>query len=196
MNRSTTFLLAAALLAAPHIARAAACQFEEQGEDRVAEIVDARSLRLDDGREVRLIGIEPVAATKQALTTLLPGRVVSLRGTEDTPDRYGRQPALVFQQGSDVSVQALLLAQGQAIVSAEIADKDCAAALLAAEAEARRGHKGTWADTNAIKNAESADDIWPGSGVLWWSRAKSSRSAKPGQRRISTSAGTGHGASP
>lgn len=164
MIRAATFLLAATLLAEPGGGARAACEFEPQGEGRVAEIVDARSVRLDDGREVRLIGIEPAATTKPALNAMLLGHAVGLRGTDDTPDRYGRQPALVFAEGSATSTQALLLAQGQALVSAEIADKDCAAALLAAEAEARQARRGAWADTNAIKNAESADDILAGIG--------------------------------
>ena len=33
------------------------CAFEPQGEGRVAAVVDGRSFRLDDGREVRLAGI-------------------------------------------------------------------------------------------------------------------------------------------
>ncbi len=152
------------LAASPAAALATACQFEPQGEGRVAEIVDARSLRLDDGREIRLIGIEPAESAKQALTALLLGREVALRGTDDTPDRYGRQAALVFVGDSDTSVQAALIAAGQALVSAEIADKDCAAALLSAEAEARRAGRGTWTGTNAIKNAESPDDILAGIG--------------------------------
>jgi hypothetical protein len=44
--------------AAPAIA--SGCSFEAQGEGRVASIVDARSFRLEDGREIRLAGIEPV----------------------------------------------------------------------------------------------------------------------------------------
>ncbi|MCK1744369.1 thermonuclease family protein [Bradyrhizobium sp. 139] len=157
-------LIVAILLAASHAARASPCQFESQGEGRVAAIVDARSIRLDDGREVRLTGIEPTASTKQALTSLLVGRDVTLRGTEDTPDRYGRQGALVFMGESGTSVQAALLAQGDAMISAEIADRDCAAALIAAEAEARRQKNGNWADPSAIKNAESPDDILAGMG--------------------------------
>ena len=50
------------------------------------------------------------------------------------------------------------------MVSAEITDKDCAAALMAAEAAARRQKKGSWADPLAIKNAESPDDILAGIG--------------------------------
>ena len=77
-------------------ARAAGCDFEIQGEGRVADVIDARSFRLDDGREVRLIGIEPAdkAKGRAALAALVTGREVILRATDDTPDRYGRQPAL------------------------------------------------------------------------------------------------------
>ncbi|MBR0966263.1 thermonuclease family protein [Bradyrhizobium diazoefficiens] len=157
-------LIIALSLVAGQAALAAPCQFESQGEGRVAAIVDARSLRLDDGREIRLTGIETTAATKQALTSLLVGRDVTLRSADDTPDRYGRQGALVFIGDNETSVQAALLAQGNAIVSAEITDKDCAAALMTSEAQARRQKMGNWTDPTAIKNAESPDDILAGIG--------------------------------
>ncbi|EHR00103.1 thermonuclease family protein [Bradyrhizobium sp. WSM471] len=162
-NVTQRLQLIAILLVAGQSAFASPCQFEFQGEGRVTAI-EARGLRLDDGREIRLTGIEPTATTKQALTSLLVGHDVILRSADDTPDRYGRQGALVFVGESDTSVQAMLLAQGDAIVSAEIADKDCAAALMASEAEARRQKKGNWADSSAIKNAESPDDILAGIG--------------------------------
>ncbi|WP_271589669.1 thermonuclease family protein [Bradyrhizobium sp. CCBAU 53415] len=152
-------LIVAFSIAEATAAFAAPCQFESQGEGRVATIVDARSVRLDDGREIRLMGIEPTATTKQALASLLAGRDVTLRSTDDTPDRYGRQGALIFIGESEVSVQAMLLAQGDAMFSAEIADKDCAASLMASEAVARHKKMGSWADPSAIKNAESPDDI-------------------------------------
>ena len=118
------------------------CAFEPQGEGRVAAVVDARSFRLDDGREVRLAGIEPAgtdkASGRAALAALVSGRDVTLRGEDDAPDRYGRQPAFVFADGSETSVQGEMLRRGEALVSAEVADKDCAAALAAAEAAARQ----------------------------------------------------------
>jgi len=157
-------LIVVLLLVAADAASATPCQFEAQGEGRVTAIVDARSVRLDDGREVRLTGIEATATTRQELTSLLVGRDVTLRSTDDTPDRYGRQGALMFIGESETSVQATLLAQGDALVSGEVADKDCAAALMASEAEARRKKKGSWADPSAIKNAESPDDILVGIG--------------------------------
>ncbi|MCA1400756.1 thermonuclease family protein [Bradyrhizobium sp. BRP56] len=147
-------------------AEAAGCNFETQGEGRVAAIVDARSLRLDDGREVKLAGIEVAdkAKTIAALTALLVGREVTLRGQDDTPDRYGRQPAYAFLEGSEKPVQSELLRQGLAVASSEVADKDCAAALMAAEAEARAARSGTWAEATVIKNAESSADILTGIG--------------------------------
>ena len=160
--------LASMLVAASLPAYAAACAFTPQGEGRVAAVIDARTFRLQDGREVRLAGIEPVLSEKggrtSALSAVIAGRDVTLSGEDDAPDRYGRQPAFVFLEGSDTPVQTVLLAQGDALVSAEIADKDCAGILNAAEAEARRARRGTWADPAAIKNAESPGDILAGIG--------------------------------
>jgi endonuclease YncB( thermonuclease family) len=155
-------------VAAATPAAAAGCSLESQGEGRVAEILDARSFRLQDGREVRLAGIEPVVAEKasrtSALSAIIAGRDVMLRGEDDTPDRYGRQPAFVFLVGSETSVQGLLLTQGEALVSATVTNKDCASLLTAAEAAARQAKQGTWADPAAIKNAESSGDILAGIG--------------------------------
>ena len=57
-----------------------------------------------------------------------------------------------------------MLAQGEALVSGTVTDKDCASALTAAEAAARQAKRGTWADPAAIKNAESPGDILAGIG--------------------------------
>ncbi len=161
-----------ALCVAP--ALAAVCLFEPQGEGRVAVVTDARGFRLENGREVRLAGIEPASSAMTArdtakdrtaaLAAIVAGRDVTLRGQDDAPDRYGRQAAFVFLAGSETLVQGLLLAQGKALASPDVGDKDCAAALFAAEVEARRAKKGTWADASVIKNAESPDDILTGIG--------------------------------
>ena len=161
---------AAALLAvvAAGAAHAAGCAFEVQGEGRVAAVIDARSFRLEDGREVRVAGIEPVmtetANRTAALAAIVTGRDVTLRGEDDTPDRYGRQPAFVFFEGSEDPVQARLVAEGEALVSGTVTDKECASVLAAAETAAREARKGTWADPAAIKNAESSGDILAGIG--------------------------------
>ena len=162
------FAAAAVLLLPVAPAIAAGCALEPQGEGRVAAIIDARSFRLDDGREVRLAGIEPAVPDKikatAALSEIVAGREVTLHGEDDAPDRYGRQRAFVFLAGSETPVQSELLRRGEALVSTEVTNKDCAATLVAAEAEARQAKKGTWAEPAAIKNAESPGDILAGIG--------------------------------
>jgi endonuclease YncB( thermonuclease family) len=153
-------------------ASAAPCTFELRDEGRVMAVTDARSFRLEDGRDVRLAGIEPafpaeteVAAERQrALTAILAGRDVRLGGEDDTPDRYGRQAAFVWLLPNGTLVQQELLTEGEAIVSADVNDKECAAALSAAEASAREAKRGIWADPAVIKNTESPGDILAGIG--------------------------------
>jgi endonuclease YncB( thermonuclease family) len=167
--RSAAIALSAiALVGASGRAEAAGCWFEAQGDGRVAAVIDARSFRLEDGREVRLAGIEPAGTTDAKRTAVLAGiiagREVTLRGEDDTPDRYGRQPAFAFLAASETPVQALLLAQGAALVSGTVTDKACASILTAAEAAGREARQGTWADPGVIKNAESPGDILAGIG--------------------------------
>ena len=163
-HRASILLCGLALVVTAGPAIAAGCAFEAQGEGRVAAVIDARTFRLEDGREVRLAGIEPVysenpADRTSALAAIVTGHEVTLAGEDDTPDRYGRQPAFVYLDHSDTLVQGLLLAQGEALVSATVTSKDCASVLAAAEAEARLAKRGIWADPAVIKNAESPGDI-------------------------------------
>ncbi|MCK1517730.1 thermonuclease family protein [Bradyrhizobium sp. 190] len=151
------------VLASMGWADAADCALEPQGEGRVVAVVDARSFRLEDGREVRLAGIErggtDGASGRAALSAIAGGREVTLHGDDDTPDRYGRQGAFVFVAGSEHSVQSELLRRGEALAAVDISEKNCAAALAAAEGAARDAKLGIWADRTAIKNAESPGDI-------------------------------------
>jgi endonuclease YncB( thermonuclease family) len=181
MRRLVTAVLFSLVVPATTSAHAAPCAFAAQDDGHVAEIIDGRGFRLSDGREIRLAGIELITADDKGgpLAALVKDKDVSLRGSDDTPDRYGRQTAFAFLADSDISVQAQLLAQGAALASPDVADRDCAAALLAAEAEARTAKRGTWATPNVIKNAESAADILAGIGrfVLVEGRVLSVRQA-------------------
>ena len=138
---AVSLFVLAVVLAAAGRADAADCELERQGEGRVAAVADARSLRLEDGREIRLAGIEgggaDRASGRAALAAIATGREVTLHGEDDTPDRYGRQSAFVFVAGSQHSVQSELLRRGEALASVDITDKNCAAALAAAERAAR-----------------------------------------------------------
>jgi endonuclease YncB( thermonuclease family) len=163
-------LSACAVLALASPLHAAPCLFETQGQGHVAEVIDGRSFRLDDGREIKLAGIEPMASgtgkaeRAAALAAIVAGKDVTLHGADDTPDRYGRQAAFVFLASSDAPVQSLLLEQGAALLSSDIADKACAAALAAAEEAGKAEKKGIWNSPVVIKNAESTDDILAGMG--------------------------------
>jgi endonuclease YncB( thermonuclease family) len=167
MSRCVATPLSALIIsAAASPAHAAGCTFEAQGEGRVAEVIDGRSFRLADGREIRLAAIEADVSARAALAQIVAGKDVTLRGSDDTPDRYGRQAAFVFLESSDTPVQAGLLAQRAALVLPEISDKACSTALLAAEADARAAKRGIWNSPSVIKNAESSDDILAGIGRL------------------------------
>jgi endonuclease YncB( thermonuclease family) len=163
----------AAVLATASLAMAsarpanAACAFDAQGEGHVTALIDARTFRLIDGREIRLAGIEPVSGqdgSTAQLAALIEGRDVHLRGADDAPDRYGRQPAFVFVENSENPVQVELLAHGQALFSGLVTDKACAGDLIRAEAAARNSRQGVWATATAIKNAERPGDILAAKG--------------------------------
>jgi len=160
---------AVAILAALDPASAAPCGLDVLGQGRVAAIIDWRSFRLADGREVRLAGIEHGGPEDRqraaaALAAILTGHDVMLRGEDDTPDRYGRQSAFVVLLPAETLVQEKLLAQGEVMASPAVADKACAAVLLGAEASARAARQGIWASPSAIKNTESPGDILAGTG--------------------------------
>ncbi|MGO3933097.1 thermonuclease family protein [Rhodopseudomonas pseudopalustris] len=151
------------LLFVPGVLFAGCPDLPRQGEGVVAAIDDGRSLRLQDGREIRLAGIElelsRQAEAKAALASLASGRVITLRGVDDAPDRYGRQPAFVFTDDETRPLQIRLLEAGHALVGTGIAQADCRGELLAAESSAKIARRGLWAEPSALKNAGNPGDI-------------------------------------
>lgn len=146
----------------------AGCTSTAQGEGRVASVISATTFQLDDGREVRLAGIEPLAENTtnatEVLTSLIAGRDVSLSGENDQPDRYGRQRAFVSLRNPPLLVQVELLRQGAAMAYPPASDRDCSRELLTAENAARTARRGIWAGSAALKNAERPGDILAGIG--------------------------------
>ena len=139
---------------------AQACRLEVLATGTVQAVRDGSTLVLEDGRQVRLDGIqiprprqaeariEPEAPEAQASTTLvrLVGRDVVLKGSSAGTDRYGRLRALVFIRGQDPeeSVQHALVARGLASVASRETFRGCAADLLARERQARNSRLGIW----------------------------------------------------
>jgi endonuclease YncB( thermonuclease family) len=168
-RRGSAWCLASALVVLASCPAVAACSFEQLRQGHVSAVIDGRTLKLADGQEVRLAGIElPLAAGLRqdgaALSQLVMDRDVTLRGPSAKPDRYGRLVALVFTGDVANSIQNVLLEQGAAVFSGDVADSDnksCVMELLAHETAARQPRRGLWADTAAIKNTERPDDILP-----------------------------------
>lgn len=154
----------AVLLSQADGAGAAGClDLPVQGEGVVASVIDPRTLRLADGREIRLAGIEPgrerYDAEVAALSALTLGRKVSLHGADDGPDRYGRQSAFVVTEPGMELVQRRLLAEGGALVGIDVLPAECRKDLLAAEAGARAAAVGIWMARDVIKNAANSGDM-------------------------------------
>jgi hypothetical protein len=111
---------------------------------------------LDDGREVRLAGIEVADRGPDTLRGVADGQTLRLESAGPATDRYGRLVAYAYWPDSGRSVQEALLAQGEALVSARIGGKTCATALLAAEKAARSARLGLWSVPNsALLSSES-----------------------------------------
>jgi len=141
-----------------------ACRLEVAGSAKVASVLDGRSFRLADGREIRLAGIEvPFAPTvgetgaraeagraaRAALASLIDGQTVELRQNGTTADRYGRLLAHAYMPGDDgrpMSVAHEMLGRGFAQVGAQVGDRACAAELWAREQAARAGKLGLWGE--------------------------------------------------
>lgn len=132
----------------PAVAQATApCGGADLGTAMVTAVRDPRTLALADGRVLRLAAIEIAAGGEAALRTL-EGRALSLKAAAKEPDRYGRIVAFATPPDTTQSVQEMLIAAGEARVSARISDKACAEALLALEQQARQARRGLWADPN------------------------------------------------
>ena len=123
---------------------------------RVVAVPAGDTIRLDDGRRVRLSEIEiprsgSRGGAKGLADLVLGGPVVVLAVAE--PDRYGRIEANVF--GADgASIGAILVGLGGAMVTPK-AGNPCRTALLKAEAAARGARRGLWADPDrAVRNAD------------------------------------------
>ena len=158
------------------------CRSEPGGTGKVRAITDGRSFTLDDGREVRLAGIEvPLLpgpgeagtrakaglAARAALESIVAGQNVELRQNDMPADRYGRTTAFVYVSGGALpkSVAHEMLARGFARVSAYVGERPCADELLARERAARQAKLGLWGEPYyVIVSAESGAELVAESG--------------------------------
>jgi endonuclease YncB( thermonuclease family) len=118
----------------------------------VASVLDADTLRLSDGREVRLTGLRvsrPADRWTEAARLLLRdralGRAATLDPAEPPLDRRGRLLAQATTT-EGLWLQGLLLEAGLARVETFADNHLRASDMLAAEASARLAGKGLWSD--------------------------------------------------
>ncbi|WP_322845617.1 thermonuclease family protein [Pseudomonas sp. B33.4] len=131
----------------------------------VQRVVDGDTLRLSDGRSVRMIGLntpelgkqgrsdEPfaVAARKrlQALVDASGGRV-GLQPGKQAKDHYGRTLAHIYS-ASGANLEAQMLADGLGFQVAVAPNVDLVACQQAAERSARKAGLGLWRQSPVLK---------------------------------------------
>jgi len=151
--------------------RAAPCGDPASQGLRVVAVDERLEITLEDGRRLRLAGIEgprpsaanprrPAQARDQLRGWLLrPDLRVDLELLAAVPDRWNRLPARLFAPGGDGGAQSVaeaLVEAGLARVEIDPLARPCLRPLLALEAKARREGLGLWRDP-AFTVAAAAD---------------------------------------
>ncbi|PKQ01920.1 MAG: nuclease (SNase) [Alphaproteobacteria bacterium HGW-Alphaproteobacteria-12] len=167
--------LAATFLAPPAIA--AACDLAENEVHSVRGVVDGDTVTLDDGRDLRLTGIQapklplgragfaawPLAEdARTALSSLIGNGKVILRYGGARLDRHGRVLAQAFVEDAarEKWLQRDMLRFGLARVYTFRDNQACAEELLMAEREARAAARGIWSDPfYAIRDGGDVADL-------------------------------------
>lgn len=129
---------------------------------RVVAVDGFGDLALADGSTVRLAGLSASGGDAAelrrtaALREAALGRDAVLARAEEGKDRYGRSAALVRIADQTTTLQAALLGEGLALARPEPGYLGCMDALLAAEAPARRGRRGLWAELPVAARDEAS----------------------------------------
>lgn len=159
LSRVLALTVAAAACTPAHASAAGLQARLEPGERAsVVEVVDGDTVLLDDGWQVRLVGIQapklplgrnnlrkwPLAEeARSALAALVLDRRVTLAYGGQRVDRHGRRLAHLFLDDGSW-VQGELLSRGMARVYTFPDNRAIVAEMLAAEGQARRDRAGIW----------------------------------------------------
>ncbi|PRB52489.1 nuclease [Pseudomonas sp. MYb2] len=134
----------------------------------VQRVIDGDTLRLGDGRSVRMIGLntpelgkqgrsdEPFAvAARQRLQALVEasGGRVGLRPGKQAQDHYGRTLAHIYS-ASGANLEAQMLADGLGFQVAVAPNVDLVACQQAAERSARQAGRGLWRQSPVVKSGQ------------------------------------------
>jgi endonuclease YncB( thermonuclease family) len=168
-------MLAVALAACSNAAAAAEpCAPEDGGLHTVSRVIDAETIALEDGSEVRLIGALPPnrfdgpaagaleASTREALERLVQGRRIELRYGGRQRDRYGRRLAQVFVLDGDknIWVQGQLIEAGHARAYALPGNDTCLKDMIEKERQARQNSRGIWINSyQFVRNSDQVREL-------------------------------------
>ena len=158
--KNAPFIVALVLAATAAAAQAPPAGLEPGGVHSVVAVIDGDTLVLEDGTEVRLVGIQapklplgrsdfiaqPLAQlAKEALEAMTLGRSVALSYGGQRIDRWGRRLAHLHDDAGRW-IQGELLARGLARVYTFRDNRALADAMLDAERTARASGRGIWGD--------------------------------------------------
>ena len=117
---------------------------------KVQRVIDGDSIRLEGGRELRIIGINAPEyemprgdQARKRLRNLIENRRVYLQIGEATADRYGRTLAHVFDKAGN-NLAETLLREGYAFYAFVSPNDYNAACYVMAEKKARSNNRGVW----------------------------------------------------
>ncbi len=180
-------MAALVVLVASPAARAGNCDAIPE-DARVAVVLDDFDLALDDGRELRLAGIDPARGTparpglaedlRQKLSAWLSGRAVRVAPLA-APDRWDRVPALVWAVGDPPTESAPLTAPASGSVAEAVLGSGfgrarpepllppCFSTFRTLEGQARTSGLGLWSDPYyAILDANDRDGLAQRTGAM------------------------------
>lgn len=150
------------------------CTLEGGGSHTVLRVLDAETIELEDGSEVRLIGalaparLDGPTATafegraREALERLVQGRRIELRYGGRRSDRYGRHLAQVFvlEGQTRTWVQGQLLEAGHARAYALPGNDACLKDLIGKEHQARQNARELWSNSvYFVRNGEQIREL-------------------------------------
>jgi micrococcal nuclease len=173
LKTSLVHLAALAALSAPSAAVQACQELRLVEAGMVTQVVDGDTIMLDDGRVVRLIGMQapklplgrdgfeawPLAPeAKSALEAIALGKPARLGFGGEQTDRYERVLAHLFVADADGEIwaQQAMVAQGLARVYSFPDNRQCLDLLYAAEGRARLSGLGIWRDPYYTVRAANA----------------------------------------
>jgi len=145
-RRALLALIVSLATASAHAAPA----FTDGGAVEVARIVDGATLVLKDEQVLRLVDIDVpsrgalATKAKEALAALIDGQALSVKFAGNATDRQGRVLAELY--AGEIWVQGELLRAGFARVAGTADDRIGLPEMLVLERQARRFHRGLWAD--------------------------------------------------